>query len=271
MSERVHDHTLHHLRVHGRTGTRTNRYSIIQYSIYRYTIYRYLVILFYIKLWHVRIVILSNWYIIYWYFDEQNTIKRVHDRTGTRSYATPSTGTRANRHTGEQVFQRKLYQRTGTWSYGDIIILWHNIKGTRYTGYIDKNNTIEQVHDHTVTRSNRYTIYGYTGEQVHGRTGTWANRYTGERVHDRTVTWSYATLSTGTRANRYTGEQVFWRTITLTNSCWKLAATSTNWRITINDWNISLKGSGGYVFQIWSHNMAVHELYFFTIPPLNHI
>ena len=109
MSERVHDHTLQNLRVHGRTGTRTNRYSIIQYSIYRYTIYRYIIILFYIKLWHGRRVILSNWYIIYWYFDEQNTIKRVHDRTGTWSYATPSTGTRANRYTGEQVFQRKLY------------------------------------------------------------------------------------------------------------------------------------------------------------------
>ena len=27
MIERVHDHTLHHLRVHGRTGTRANKYS----------------------------------------------------------------------------------------------------------------------------------------------------------------------------------------------------------------------------------------------------
>ena len=33
-----------------------------------------------------------------------------------------------------------------------------------------------------------YTIYGYTSEQVHGRTGTRANRYMGEKVHGRTGT-----------------------------------------------------------------------------------
>ena len=33
-----------------------------------------------------------------------------------------------------------------------------------------------------------YTIYGYTGKQVHGRTGTRANRYMGEKVHGRTGT-----------------------------------------------------------------------------------
>ena len=55
----------------------------------------------------------------------------------------------------------------------------------------------------TVTRANRYTIYGdtiisytiygYTGERVHGRTGIstkviLANGYMSERVHDHKVT-----------------------------------------------------------------------------------
>ena len=66
----------------------------------------------------------------------------------------------------EQLFYRTDILYTGNFT--------NKILSNRYTIYGD-----------TVIS---YTIYGYTGEQVHGRTGTWANRYMGEKVHGRTGT-----------------------------------------------------------------------------------
>ena len=86
----------------------------------------------------------------------------------------------------EQLFYRTDILYTGNFT--------NKILSNRYTIYGD-----------TVIS---YTIYGYTGEQVHGRTGTWAKRYMAERVHDHTLHYKRAHGRTGTRAKRYSIEQV---------------------------------------------------------------
>ena len=179
-------------------------------------------------------------------------------------------------YTGEQVHGRTSIPTKVILANGYMIIRWHNHTVAQYKGYKIYRVYWQTQHHRTGTWSYGNTIKQLHHLRVHGRTGTRANRYMGEQVHRRTGTWPNGYMIIRYTIYGYTGEQVHGRTGIMANNytdkqLLKIGGNFYELKKNINDWNISFKGSGGYIFQIWRHNMAVHELCSFTILPLNHI